>query len=50
MEKSTASVLTEENGVTDQLLRKVAWGPTQKATSWPAYLVNDYNFHTVAYG
>ncbi|OMP10086.1 TdcA1-ORF1-ORF2 protein [Corchorus olitorius] len=43
-------VLTEENGVTNQLLRTLAWGPTEKATSWPAYLVNGYKFHTAAHG
>ncbi|OMO61820.1 hypothetical protein COLO4_33324 [Corchorus olitorius] len=43
-------VLTEENGVTNQLLRTLAWGPTEKATSWPAYFVNGYKFHTVAHG
>ncbi|OMO84455.1 TdcA1-ORF2 protein [Corchorus capsularis] len=43
-------VLTEENGVTNQILRTLAWGPTEKATSWPAYLVNGYKFHTVAHG
>ncbi|OMO71934.1 hypothetical protein CCACVL1_18018 [Corchorus capsularis] len=39
-----------ENAVTDPLLHTLAWGPSNKATSWPAYLVNGYNFHTFVHG
>ncbi|OMP07557.1 hypothetical protein COLO4_07238 [Corchorus olitorius] len=39
-----------ENAVTDPLLQDLAWGPSNKATSWPAYMVNGYNFHTFVHG
>ncbi|OMP10200.1 hypothetical protein COLO4_04723 [Corchorus olitorius] len=43
-------VQTRENAVTDPLLQDLAWGPSNKATSWPAYMVNGYNFHTFVHG
>ncbi|OMO67978.1 hypothetical protein COLO4_29949 [Corchorus olitorius] len=43
-------VQTRENAVTDPLLQDLAWPPSNKATSWPAYMVNGYNFHTFVHG
>ncbi|OMP03841.1 TdcA1-ORF1-ORF2 protein [Corchorus olitorius] len=40
----------EDNGITDPLLRSLAWYPSKKATSWPGCYINGYNFHTVVYG
>jgi len=34
------------NGVTNQDLKFLAWGPKSKATSWHTYFVNGYKFHT----
>ncbi|OMO77746.1 TdcA1-ORF2 protein [Corchorus olitorius] len=39
-----------DNGITDRLLHSLAWCPSKKVTSWPAYFVNGYNFHTIPYG
>ncbi|OMO93426.1 hypothetical protein COLO4_16857 [Corchorus olitorius] len=39
-----------DNGITDPLLRSLAWYPSKKATSWPGCYINGYNFHTVVHG
>ncbi|KAL0402397.1 UNVERIFIED_CONTAM: hypothetical protein Slati_4269600 [Sesamum latifolium] len=34
------------NQITDPILKMLAWGPSQRVLTWPAYFVNGYNFHT----
>ncbi|XP_039115962.1 uncharacterized protein LOC120251500 isoform X3 [Dioscorea cayenensis subsp. rotundata] len=42
-------VANEVNQVIDPLLQSLAWGPSMKATTWPGYFINGYNFHTVTH-
>ncbi|XP_039126954.1 uncharacterized protein LOC120263115 [Dioscorea cayenensis subsp. rotundata] len=43
-------VANEINQVTVPLLQSLAWGPSKKATTWPGYFINGYNFHTITHG
>ncbi|OMP08434.1 hypothetical protein COLO4_06471 [Corchorus olitorius] len=39
-----------ENKITDPLLHSLALGPSRKATTWPGYFINGFNFCTVEHG
>ncbi|KAL0430581.1 UNVERIFIED_CONTAM: hypothetical protein Sradi_0684100, partial [Sesamum radiatum] len=43
-------VTDPSNRVTDPILKVLAWGPSQRVLTWPAYFINGYNFHTLTHG
>ncbi|KAL0435018.1 UNVERIFIED_CONTAM: hypothetical protein Sradi_0209700 [Sesamum radiatum] len=43
-------VADPSNRVTDPILKMLAWGPSQRVLTWPAYFINGYNFHTLTHG
>ncbi|KAL0367433.1 UNVERIFIED_CONTAM: hypothetical protein Sradi_3633400 [Sesamum radiatum] len=43
-------VTDPSNQITDPILKMLAWGPSQRVLTWPAYFVNGYNFHIVSHG
>lgn len=40
----------KNNNVSCPYLQSLAWGPVNKANSWPMYYVNGYKFHTFEWG
>jgi hypothetical protein len=34
------------NGVTDQSMQSLSWGPSRQVTSFQGYMINGYQFHT----